>query len=180
MQKLQYQFAAIICALACLLGTAEAQAKRSAPKSAEQSQRRQLQQKSGPVATWFNQYDQIRRDAEATNKDKYQALFLAGKKPDKNNAALASRMIEKYTIAIAAMNQLQSIPETTKLQEGYTEYFSSAHQLFEDYRKAQNVTPFTNKALIPARKKLAVLDKANKRLDAQLRKKYKIAKHKHS
>ncbi len=180
MQQIQYRVAAIICILACLLWAAEAPAKRtdSASKSTQRSQKGQRQENAA-VTAWFKEYDQTRRNAEMTRKDKYQALYLGMNKPDKNNAALASKMMGKYTTAVAAMKQLQSTPETHALQEGYTEYFSSARQLFADYLEAQIAVPFTNKALIPAKKKLEVLDKANKRLDAQLRKKYKIPKHKH-
>lgn len=181
MQQIQYRIAAIICTLACLLGTADAPAKSTylASKATERAQRRQRQENAAVIA-WFKEYGQIRRNAEMTKRDRYQALYLGENQRDKNNAALASRMIERYATAEAAMKQLPSIPETNALHEGYIQYFSSARQLFADFLEAQKEVPFTTKALVPAKKRLAALDKTNKRIDAQLRKKYKIPKHRHS
>ena len=89
-------------------------------------------------------------------------------------------MIEKYSTAITGMKKLQSTPETRELQQGYIEYFSKACQLFADYVDAQKVVPFTNKTFIPTKKKLEELDKRNKKLDDELKKKFAISKHKHS
>lgn len=115
-----------------------------------------------------------------TTGDKFQSLLLSAKKPLPTNAALASRMIKKYTIAIAAMKALPPIPQTRKLQNGYIEYFTTARQLFSRYLVAQKAVPFTNEALISTKRKLQELDRTNKSLDDELRSKYLIAEHKHS
>lgn len=107
-------------------------------------------------------------------------LFLGEHKADKNNAALAERMIKKYTVATSEIKQLRPTPETRELQRGYTEYFSSARLLFTDFLKAERTVPFSIKQLTPAKNRLETLDKNNKRIDAELRKKFGIPKHKHS
>jgi|GEM_PF-1468506 hypothetical protein len=132
------------------------------------------------VEEWFNRYDQIRRDAEMTMGDKLQSLLLAAKKPEKKNAALASRMIAKYTTSLSELEKLESIPETRELQQGYIEYFRTARQLFSDYLDAQKAVPFTNQSLRPTKKRLEELDKKIKKIDANLRKQYRVTKHRHS
>ncbi|MBX9879958.1 MAG: hypothetical protein K2Y22_15985 [Candidatus Obscuribacterales bacterium] len=136
--------------------------------------------KNAAVIEWFKRYDQIRCEAECTAKDKCQMLFLGEHKADKNNAALAERMIKKYTVATSEIKQLRPTPETRELQRGYTEYFSSARLLFTDFLKAERTVPFSIKQLTPAKNRLETLDKNNKRIDAELRKKFGIPKHKHS
>jgi hypothetical protein len=132
------------------------------------------------VSEWFDKYDQIRRDAEMTMGDKWQSLLLQAKKPEPNNAALATRMSKKYSRALSEMKKLGSTPETKALQVGYIEYFVTARQLFEDYLVAQKEVPFTNQSLVPTKKKLEVLDKRNKEIDDGLRKRHIIRKHRHS
>lgn len=132
------------------------------------------------VIEWFDKYDQIRRDAEMTMADKWQSMLLQARKPEPKNAALATRMSTKYSCALSAMKKLGSRPETKALQVGYIEYFLTARQLFEDYLVAQKAVPFTNKALVPTKKKLEILDKKNKKIDDALRREYIIKKHKHS
>lgn len=114
-----------------------------------------------------------------TLRDKLQSILLAATKPEKKNAALASRMIEKYATAVSEMNKLPSVAETRELQAGYITYFSTARQLFSDYREAQKVVPFKTQSFTPIRKQLEELDQQNKKLDAELRKQYRIGKHKH-
>ncbi len=160
----------IISALACLLGTAPASSAGPAAKATK---------KNPAVTEWFKKYDQIRRAAEETSKDKYQSLFLGENKPDKNNAALASRMIGKYTVALTDMKRLTPVPETRELQNGYIGYFGSARLLFTDFLKAQKTVPYSTKPLVPSKRRLEVMDKTNKRLDAELRKVFGIPKHKH-
>jgi hypothetical protein len=116
------------------------------------------------VSEWFNKYDQIRRDAEMTMADKWQSMLLQARKPEQKNAALATRMSAKYGRALFEMKKLGSTPETKALQVGYIEYFATARQLFEDYLVAQKAVPFSNKSLVPTKKKLEVLDKKTKEL----------------
>lgn len=137
-------------------------------------------QKSLTVSEWFTRYDQIRRDAEMTMGDKWQALSLLEKKPNKKNSELATHMLKKYTSALSQIKELGATPETKELQTGYVEYFTKARQLFANYVTAQKVVPFTNQSMGPAKKELEELDKRNKKLDDELRKKYIIDKHKHS
>jgi len=164
---------AIVCAVACLIGSLAAPAI-SAPRSTPQMQT------SVAVTEWFRKYDQIRREAEETPKEKCQSLFLGESKPDKKNAALAKDMVNKYAKAANAMKTLPQVSQTKELHKGYLAYFTSARQLFADFLKAQKVVPYTIKHLVPAKNKLSTLDKANKKLDADLRKIFGIPKHKHS
>jgi len=109
-----------------------------------------------------------------------QARSLSANKPSKKNAELASRMLNKYTIALAAMKELTPVPETNDLHDGYTEYFGQARELFSDFIVEQEKIPFSNQKLVSAKKKLEELDSKNKLLDKELRQKFKIPKHKHS
>jgi hypothetical protein len=181
-KSIQYRIALIICVLACLLSPTRAFGQSVDARSVAEvdAKEQELRERSVLVAKWFSRYDQIRRNAEMTMGDKLQSLFLLAKNPEQKNAALASRMIEKYTTSLFEMKELESIPETSELQDGYIQYFSAARQLFSDYLDAQKEVPFTNQSLFPSRKKLEELDKTNKRLDDVLRKKYIIAKHRHS
>lgn len=173
MQNIKYWWPATICSVLVSLSGIGA-----SPSIAE-SKRPEQVRKNPAVTEWFKKYDQIRRDAEETNKEKCQSLFLGENKPDKNNVILATEMTAKYTVAHAAMKRLPSTPETRELQTGYIEYFNSARQLFSEFLKAEKTTPFSIKHLAPAKNRLQALDKSNKKLDAELRKKYGIAKHKH-
>lgn len=150
----------------------------SAAVSPEQSG--QMYLNSVAVTNWFAAYDQIRRDAEMSMRDKVQARSLSASKPSKKNVELASRMLEKYTIALAAMKELTPVPETKDLHDGYTEYFGQARELFSDFIVEQEKVPFSNQKLVSAKKKLEELDSKNKMLDKELRQKFNIPKHKHS
>jgi hypothetical protein len=182
MPQIQYRIPVILCAVASLLASVQAtpEIMDSASASTQSSQKRGVRHRSTQVIKWFKKYDQIRRDAEMTWGDKWQSRLLAAAKPETRNAALASRMIKKYTTALSAMKELPPLAETRELQEGYIQYFSMARQLFADYLAAQKVVPFTNQSLFPTKKKLEELDKTNKKLDSTLRKQYAITKHKHS
>lgn len=167
MRKIQHRVAAIICLVALLLTIAEAPAESA------------KRQENAAVRSWFKQYDEIRRSAEATKAEKYKGFFFGKNEPNKENTELATRMMEKYIAAADAMKRLQTVPETEQLQQGYTKYFGSGRQLMADYLEAQKVTPFSNKSLVQSKKKLAALDKTNKRIDAKLRKRFGIPKHQH-
>lgn len=179
---MQIRVCLITCILVCLLSPVKATADSFSAGSAGEggSEKQEPRERCVMVREWFSKYDQIRRDAEMTTGDKLQSLLLAAKKPEEENAALATRMLEKYTTAISGMKELESLPETRELHEGYIEYFSMARQLFADYLDAQKAIPFTNQSLIPTKKKLEVLEKTNRQLDRELRKKYTIVRHRHS
>jgi len=137
------------------------------------------------VHEWFAIYDQIRRDAEMTLGEKLQTKTAlekglnTGKKSEKKNGAVPLRVISKYTGAVSALQKLQVLPETSELQAGYTQYFTKMRQLFLDSSQTGN-TPAAKHTFSLAAKELQELDKKNKKLDEELRKKYAIPKHKHS
>jgi hypothetical protein len=170
-----------VCAIACLFTPAFAEPRTSGTESAAEArtEKNQAQQQSITAAEWFTRYDEIRRRAEMTIVEKLQSFGLAFKKADKRNAALASRMIRKYTTALSAMKELESTPETKELQDGYIEYFTAARQLMTDCLDVQEQVPSTNQSLMSTKRELEELDKKNKKLDAELRRKYVISKHKH-
>lgn len=178
----QQRISLAICTMAYLFAPTLGLSKNASVESQTKpgSEMQEVRQPSVTPKEWFSRYDQIRRGAEMTMADKFQSLLLASKRPEKRNAALASRMIQKYTTALTEMKQLESIPETKELQDGYIEYFNTARQIFSGYLDAQHQVPFTNQSLMPPKKKLEELDKKNKTLDADLRQRYLITKHKHS
>lgn len=142
------------------------------------------------VVDWFKKYDQIRRDAELSLGDKFQTMSFLDKNLDnkttlrKRDQELVARMNAKYAQADEAMKNLQPVSATRELQDGYTKYFSQVHKIFTHYIQDQNApevdcTPSPS-SVREQRSALEELDVANKKLDAQLRTKYSIAKHKHS
>jgi len=101
-------------------------------------------------------------------------------KETKNKSdALTERIIAKYTTAVSALQKLQVLQETSELQDGYTQYFTKMLQLFVDNSSAEG-TSATKQSLALVAKQLQELDKKNKKLDDELRKKYGIPKHKHN
>ncbi len=137
------------------------------------------------VHEWFEMYDQIRRDAEMTLGEKLHARSAlqkrvnSEKETENKSDAVTARIIAKYTAAVSALQKLQVVQETSELQDGYTEYFTKMHQLFVDNSGAES-TSATKQSLALEVKQLQELDKKNKKLDDELRKKYGIPKHKHS
>lgn len=136
--------------------------------------------RKGQVVEWFKKYDEIRRDAEMSLADKFQAMLLATGSPGKRNVTVASHMAVKYSVALAEIKRLEPIPETKELQEGYTEYFSRAYKLLQDELNGQELKPLNDKNFLEVKHQLERLDGKNKKLDDQLRKEYGIPKHRHS
>jgi hypothetical protein len=132
------------------------------------------------IVEWFKKYDQIRREAEMSLADKFQALLMATGDPGKRAFNLASRMSTKYKRALAEIKKLKPEPETKDLQEGYTEYFVKARQVLEEHLAPDSPTRISNKSLEEVRKNLEELDHKNKQLDDDLRKEFHIPKHRHS
>lgn len=132
------------------------------------------------VVEWFKEYDQIRRDAEMSLADKFQAMLLTTGSPGKRNVALSTRMAEKYRTALAEIRRMESLPETRELQEGYTEYFSKAYALLQEHLDGQDPGALNNKNFIQMKEQLESLDSKNKKMDDDLRKEYGIPKHRHS
>jgi hypothetical protein len=179
---IQHRIPLISCTIACLLIPALADSKTFSAESVAEtnSGNSQVHQQCITVAEWFRRYDEIRRRAEMTRSEKLQSFGLVSKRPDKRNAALASHMIQKYTMAVSAMKELESTPKTRELQNGYIEYFTTARKLMTDYLDAQEQVPITNQDLMMTKGNLEEVDKKNKKLDAELRKQFAIPRHKHS
>ena len=83
------------------------------------------------VADWFQQYDQIRHQAQMSDAEREQSRALMGQglaasfmqsanaASDKAAAsALLGRMVQRYQRASAQMSALPRIPETKKLYDG--------------------------------------------------------------
>lgn len=102
--------------------------------------------RSVQVSQWFNQYDQIRRQAQMSPQERQQAdyflskitaIFVPGQeKLDAKN--LLTRMVSRYRQASIAIKQLPMLPQTIQLQKGYYRYFVTAGNLFIDYLKVQD------------------------------------------
>ncbi len=149
------------------------------------------QSNTNAIRTWFNNYDQIRRQAqlspaERQNADQIMgkglAIFMPG--PDKALAQnLLVDLVNRYTTAAQQMSSLQIIPATEQLHRGYYQYFIDAKHLFEDYLKVQDdlMAVDTNtgqpvaSGLVERKQNLALLDQSNKTIDEKLRGQYGIA-----
>jgi hypothetical protein len=151
--------------------------------------------KQSKVSDWFQQYDQIRRQAQMSDSERERSRGLmaqgmaasfmqsANAAQDKAAAsALLRRMVQRYQLASSQMSTLPRIPETKKLYDAYTQYFQEAGALFSDYLRVQNnlfATDGAGKGLVGqlAQRKsdLEMLDAANKDLDARLRDKFGVA-----
>ena len=143
------------------------------------------------IYTWFNQYDEIRRNAEMSLSEKLRMHHFFGKgltafAPDSSEPSekLIAQMVERYGTATQAMEALPAVPETKELQIGYTKFFKQAKDLFEKYldiQKNRKKVGFTEHLpLVDQKTALQNLDAKNKALDKSLRQKYSISPHKHS
>ena len=150
--------------------------------------------KQNRVGDWFQRYDQIRHEAQMSESERERsrvlmtnsiaASFMQSASGDQDKAAASSllrKMVERYRRAISQISDLPSIPETKTLQQGYTQYFRNAGDLFGDYLKVQNSILATDAngnpilgQLQQRKSDLETLDGANKELDAKLRQKFKI------
>ena len=144
----------------------------------------QEQSAKSTVDDWFAKYDQIRRNAELSLGERFQCRGMLERglqhaKANDRNTTLAHKMESKYKAAASAMQDLPILPETTDLQNGYIEFFKQGHQLFLDCIGSEQTAPATGQVLDAQRKKLEVLDRKNKKLDEELRRKFGIARHKH-
>ncbi len=169
----------IISLLISLQGVAYAAEDKSdatvkAPPEKQDSGAEQL-----AVAEWFENYDQIRRDAEMTLSDKLQSMRLIALRPGEKNIALASRMKKKYAAALSQMQHLTPVPETAELQEGYIQYFTKAEQLTSNYIETQEKPSNARESILSLKKQIEELDNNNKLLDEKLRAQYSIKRHKH-
>jgi hypothetical protein len=96
---------------------------------------------------------------------------------------LVERMSAKYARADEAMKNLPEVSATKELQDGYTEYFAQVHKIFAAHLKSSTGgggLPGAPSSMRERRSALEELDFNNKKLDAELRQKYGIARHRHS
>jgi hypothetical protein len=86
-------------------------------------------------------------------------------------------MISLYSDAVTALKALPRVPATSDLQDGFILYFSTAVDDLNDFLiKAEAGAA---KGLMRSKKQLEELDRSNKKLDAELRKNYRIPRHRH-
>ena len=146
------------------------------------------------IKDWFKQYDEIRRQAQLSPKDKEEANELLSKGlaiiipgDDKTQTQkLLKDLVSRYGAAEERLKQLPLYPETEKLHRGYYQYFSNARQLFADYMVVQNNVLAQDqngipiaKTLMARKQNLEMLDKNNKAMDDFLRKQLSIPAYKY-
>lgn len=142
------------------------------------------------VKVWFNNYDQIRRQAQLSPGERQKAdqimsrglsIFMPG--ADKALAQnLLTELVNRYDVAAQQMAKLQIIPATEQLHRAYYQYFVQARGLFADYLKLQDdllaTDPNTGQpvasGLVERKENLAMLDQNNKMLDERLRQQFGI------
>jgi len=141
------------------------------------------------LASWFQNYDEVRRKAQMTPAERTKAdglmskaisMFIPGEEKVQAQKLLTS-LVGKYNQAVEDMKRLPLYPETEKLHRGYYQYFSTARQLFSDYLTVQQNPLSTDSAgnpiagtLFARKQSLEGLDQTNKTLDGQLRAQYGI------
>jgi hypothetical protein len=149
-----------------------------------------LDSQQNPVRSWFNIYDQIRRQAQLSPAERQKAdqimgrglsIFMPG--TDKALAQnLLADLVRRYDVAAQQMASLQIMPATEQLHRAYYQYFVDAKSLFSDYLKLQDdllaTDPNTGQpvasGLVERKENLAMLDQNNKMLDEKLRQQYSI------
>lgn len=146
------------------------------------------------LVNWFNQYDQIRRKAQLSPKDKARANELLSKglaiiipgDDKKETQKLLGGLVTRYSTAEEQIKLLPLYPETEKLHRGYYQYFNNAKLLFSDYMAVQNNVLATDsfgnplaQSLMTRKQNLETLDSANKNFDVLLRKKFGIEAYKY-
>ena len=178
-----------ILALASVLNTQAVFANNATNKKIKLSANFNSDQEG--IKSWFNFYDQIRRQAQLSPAERQRAdqimgrglsIFMPGE--DKILAQnLLVDLIKRYDIAAQQMAHLQIISATEQLHRAYYQYFIDAKKLFSDYLKLQNdllaTDPNTGQpvasGLVERKENLAMLDQNNKMLDEKLRQQYGIA-----
>ncbi len=146
-------------------------------------------QQAARVFQWFLSYDEIRRRAQMNPIEKQQAdgmlarglgLIMPGHEKMQAKQMLGSLVI-RYQTACQSLQQLQQLAETSRLQQAYFQYFSSAAELFSDYLKVQdNVFAVDRngqsiaKRLMQRKGELENLEHSCKELDFILRQNYGV------
>jgi len=143
---------------------------------------------SNPAVTeWFAKYDQIRRDAEMATSEKLKygsamkKALNAGAKVSPGTKEFMKRMSSKYEAASAAMSALTPTPETKELHDGYLQYFDEMGKSFSAAcASEENADSADSAAKSETKDRIEALDNANKKIDAKLRQRFGIPKHKRS
>lgn len=175
-QILKYVFMPLLCMLMLSAPCMTTPVFADSSSESEDNQKR--------ISDWFEVYDEIRRDAEMTTGEKLKygnslkKSLKSGEKLSESTKEFAEKMREKYEAAAAATKKLSEIPETKELQEGYSQYFSDMEHSFAEMTKP-DVAEVSAQTKAETKAKLEKLTAENKALDARLRAKYGIAKHKH-
>lgn len=142
------------------------------------------------VQAWFSQYDQIRREAEMTMQQKFQAHSLFSKVAEGKKDALqnekseefAQTMMDTYAGAASKIRNLPELAATVELQHGYEDFFMRSSKLFKNFisaKKKGNEKIASKEEVQAKREELITLDKKIKALDAKLRLKFGVKAHKH-
>ena len=141
------------------------------------------------IKSWFKKYDEIRRAAQLSARDKAKANELLSKglaiiipgDEKVQTQKLLRDLVTRYSAAEEALKQLPLYPETETLHRGYYQYFSQAKALFNDYLTVQNNVlardQYGNplaKTLMFRKHNLEVLDQNNKNFDEQLRQRFGV------
>jgi hypothetical protein len=134
------------------------------------------------IRDWFSQYDQIRRNAKMSFKEKLQSRKMIAMAISpflvslEGSEQLIKKMSSRYAEAIDSMKHLPAVPATEKLRIGYLKYFAEAKQLFIDSSKVPTDDSRRRYVaeLLERKKSLEELDHDNKALDADLRKQFSI------
>jgi hypothetical protein len=136
------------------------------------------------VRDWFSQYDQVRKNAKMTFKEKLQSkrliafAFSPFRVPVSESDQLVKKMATKYAEALESLEKLAIVQQTERLRAGYMKYFRDARQLFLDTCKiptgdSEQRQKFVDD-LVARKKKLEELDQKNKALDSELRSQFSI------
>jgi len=142
------------------------------------------------VQAWFAQYDQIRREAEMSMQEKFQAHSLFSKiayekgplSVNEKSEEFAKKMMDRYAEAAKKVTDLPKLAATAELQKGYEEFFSKTSHLFHyllPAKKKGNEKIATREEVQAKREELPSLDKKIKEMDAKLRTKFSIRAHRH-
>jgi len=159
--------------------------------SAEQSQQAGAPTSQMSVAQWFQNYDQIRHQAQMSPQERRRAdalmskgmsILMPGDEKEATRKLLIS-MVSRYKRACEQLKMLPQLSQTAYLHHAYYNYFSTAGQLFGDYLRVQNnlfVTDATTgqpvaSSLIQRKQMLEGLEHQCKQVDLQTRGQFGVA-----
>lgn len=163
------------------------------PPMQPMQQMQSMQQQPGPgltIAQWFNQYDQVRRQAQMSPVERQRADSLMSRGlsilvPGDTKIAtkqILGTMVDRYTRACNQLKGLPQIQPTQQLQVAYYNYFNTAGLLFLDYLRVQDNLLLSDATtgqplaagLLQRKQMLEMLEGRCKQLDAQVRAQYGV------